>query len=313
MAQFKTEGTSQTYGQLVIFPFKKDNSVPKLNTGTINAPEGIRVKLLPNNKTQLKIGDIDDNERALISMAAFSDLPDPYVGIGQNDQSIISDNTQETSEREKINISKMAENIEDYAIVVGSSYKTKQELRKITKDASAVDLFIMLKSLDSESVEFNNLKVTELNAKFTYNFYIPEESDISSQEDQSQDPFLKNDIFNIPRYVKLTWKPTKVTEEISSFELVSALEKLKPISTAVIGYSSYAFKDSYESSLKKVAPFVAEGKAQEIVDIHKLDLAFANTSNSTVFSNTFNVILGARPSTLSIKSIPLISPPVRQK
>lgn len=305
---YKQEGTSQTYGQLVIFPSKQD-SVPLDPKIVTNSPRDIVVKLIPNGPGSLNAARISDIQRSKISLAAFSDNKEAIIDLSADTGAAVV----ETGKQEFVRISTVYQNIEDFAIVVGGE-KTPTELASVTKEASKTDFFITLKSQESEIIEYNNLKDVELKSEFIYNFYIPEETDIISQENQNQDPLLKNDIFNVPRYVKLTWEPKHVTENISNIEndflrTISTSKRIMP--KGVVGANSFNFKNSLVNSSKVLKSFSAEGVDYNLVDTHKLDLAFSNTNNQKIFTNTLNMTIESQggSSTLPIATpVPPASP-----
>jgi hypothetical protein len=127
MANFKSEGTSQTYGQLIIFPFKKDT----LSTSKFqypNSSKDIIVKLMPSTKDRvlgnsraLTVADIDDAERTKIIQAAFSENPSAAIQIGIGINS--GDGAIESPGPDQVNLAAHSETIENYAIVVGRRKK----------------------------------------------------------------------------------------------------------------------------------------------------------------------------------------------
>ena len=211
---FKRESTSQTYGQLVIFPSRQD-SAPTDPKSVVQSPRDIVVKLLSANSEPLNLARIVDTERSKISVAAMT--PNKQVVINMSAAISADKSFSEAGKQEFANISSVVQNIQDFAIVVGGS-KPEAELQSVLKQSIKTDLFITLKSKDSEIVDYNNLKDIQINSKFTYNFYTPEECDVKSQEDQSLDPLLKNSISEVPRFVKLTWDPVNITEQLSTTE-----------------------------------------------------------------------------------------------
>jgi hypothetical protein len=295
---FKREGTSQTFGQLVIFPSKKDG-LP-IDPKIINrSPKDIVVRLIPSSQGTLTLSKIVDTERSKISLAAVSDNKSAVINLSE---SFARGSLVENSVNEINNISSVFQNIQDYAIVVGGS-KGATELQKILKESAKVDLFVTLKSKESEIVDYNNLKDVDVSSKFVYNFFTPDETDISSQEDQSQDPLLKNDIFNVPRYVKLTWDVKKITEALINTE--NDFLKVFPAPKGVIGGSSDNFKNSYATSLQKINPVSSEGRLVELIDVHNLDTAFSSINNASVFTNTLNLTISTALNKLSINSLPI--------
>jgi hypothetical protein len=295
---FKREGTSQTYGQLVIFPSKQDD-VP-LDPKIVRSPKDIVVKLIPNGGGKLNLARIVDSERSKICLAAFSTNRQAVINLSAAFD--IDGAFKESSKQEIVNISSVVQNIQDFAIVVGGS-KSASELNKILKEAAKVDLFVTLKSQESEVLEYNNLQTVNMSSKFVYNFYIPEETNIASQEDQTKDPLLTKDIFNVPRYVKLSWEATHLKEPLSDTE--SDFLKVFPKVSGIVGYGSYDFKDSFQKSAKKTNLINSNGQSFELTDIHNLDVAFNSTNNGKVFTNTINATFDTSTNQTQISNLPI--------
>lgn len=314
----KTESTSQTYGQLISIPSKKDvsqfrsaDSTSVSQTYAIS-PKDVMVKIVPNDQSNEELGSkvaLSDKDRSKISISAFSDTKEPTVSL-----------TRETSRQEKTlegsalnTFAKVAANTIQHAVVIGSAYKSREDIKKALNEAKKVDMMICLKSADSEDIEFNNLKEINPDVEFTYNFFIPEEEDIVSQEDQSQDPLLKNDAFNVPRYVELNWAPVGVTDELTSEESgrkSAAVQKLKRDTfvknRGVTGFNSTNFKNSFEKSKKKTNLMERNGLKMEVADIHNLDVALNSTSNKAVFANTVNAVFNVDENKGVVNSLPIM-------
>lgn len=296
---FKREGTSQTYGQLVIFPSKQDD-VPVDPKTIVQSPKDVIVKLIPNGGGQLNLARIVDTERSKISLAAVSANKQAVINLSAAFD--VDGAFSEASKQELANISAVVENIEDFAIVVGSS-KSTLELANSLKESAKVDLFVTLKSQESEVLEYNNLQTVDLTTKFVYNFFIPEETNIASQEDQTKDPLLKTDIFNVPRYVKLSWEERHVKQPLTARE--NDFLKVFPKAAGVVGYGSYDFKDSFQKSAKKTNLVNSDGQSFELTDIHNLDVAFNSTNNGKVFTNTINVTFDTSQNQTQITNLPI--------
>jgi hypothetical protein len=308
----KVEGTSQTYGQLIVIPSKQEASSLNKVGNTLNqvsqvatvAPQDTIVKIVPNEATGLGTGVVvHDSDKSKISVAAFSDNKQPTVALNK-ESSIVE------AMLEGANLNTFATIIKNdvqHAIVIGSLLKPKEEIKKILTEAQKVDMMISMKSKFSEDLEFNNLKEPELSAEFVYNFFSPDEADVISQEDQSQDPYLKNDIFHVPRYVELRWPAAGVTEELSAEETAGDKNALQIKKEAfgkkrgVTGFNSAAFKNSFEKSKKKLNLLEKEGVKKEIVDMHKLDVAFDATANKKMFGNTISAVfnIGEQPNVIA--------------
>lgn len=308
----KTEGTTQTYGQLITIPERKDVSTSKKTEShqTTVSPRDTLVKIVPNNQKSQSLGvsmELNDTDRSKISVAAFSDTKTPTVALDRDD-----DHGESVLEGNRLNnFSTVARNRETHALVLGSTIKSKEEIKKVLTEAKKVDMMITLKSKDSEELEFNNLKEIDPEIEFTYQFFVSDEEDISSQEDQAQDPLLKGDIFDVPRYVELTWQPVGVTERLTAEEMNDKPEirELKRNTFAkkkgVAGFNSTNFKNSFEKHKKRMNPTKREGIEREVTDIHKLDVALESTSNKNRFSNSVNAVFNVDEQDEIINSLPV--------
>lgn len=308
---YKTEGTSQTYGQVVVLREKNSNFFREreISSTKILSPDKI-VKLNPvGGATQLKSSDVDDNEFSKIAAAAALQV-NPSVDIDASKDT--GANNQTISNPASINVSLTMPNIQEFAVVLGSSVKTAQDIAKSMEQSIKIDSALSMKSQFSEEIELNNLKEINVESNFVYNFYIPEEEDIISQEDQNKDPLLLRDKFNVPRYVELSWNPTILSEPISYendseeaffFKKQTFLKK----NSGVVSYNSYSHKNSYLKSASRTFPVTLEGNKVNIVDLNQTDKAFDNIVNGKTFTNTINVVLEPARSTLGKTAIPLKS------
>lgn len=172
--------------------------------------------------------------------------------------------------------------------MLGSTFASSENLKDRIKIASNADLFITLKSKESEEIEFNNLKQSEVVAKFTYNFFTPEEKNYITEENTALDPLLKNSIFDVPRYAKLTWEKQQVTEDISDIENNFQL-----------------FTEGGTFSLKNTIPFIQEGQEFDVIDIHGLNKVFDYISNGDNFSNTVGTTINTENSNNYLNKIPI--------
>ncbi len=283
----KKEGTTQTYGQLIHSSKgkkKKQNTESSKTTSSKNqestvAQQDTVIKLVTD-------GSETAMDNASIAVAAAND-------------------------REVVDVSGIREDLDvEYATVVGSSVKSKDEIKRALEEANKVNLSITLKSKQSETVSFNTLKVPDLEGQFTYNFYTPDEAQITLQEDPTKDPLLSVDIFHVPRYVNLTWNASKIVEPLSDQEQHIAKNKnLKRDSfeknRGVSSNKSSNFKNSYQKSLKKTNTLDRDGVKSELVDIHKLDVAFNATANKKVFPNVICATLNVEEQNNILDSLPI--------
>lgn len=308
---YKTEGTSQTYGQLVVLREKGANFSntkldPEISSSKILSPDKI-VKLNPIGTNQLKASDVDDNELSKIAAAAALQK-NPSVDISAENSSNL--NQTSSTANATTNVSTTMPNIESFAVVLGSLVKTSEDIAKSMEQAIKIDSSLSMKSKFSEEIELNNLKDVTLNGNFVYNFYIPEEEDVASQEDQSQDPLLLRDKFNVPRYVELAWNPVTLTEPVSyendSEEAFFFKKKtILKYNSGVVSYNSYAHKDSYLKSAARSSPVVLEGNKIQVIDLNQTDKAFDNIVNGKIFTNTINVVLEPVKTTMDATALPL--------
>ncbi len=263
----KKEGTSQTYGQKVV----------QGNEGSTPTTESPQEGSVAQTDTVIQVvaGSDETIDNSAVALAAAANM-------------------------EVIDLAATREDLDvRLATVVGSAIKSKEEVKKALEEASKVNLSITLRSPESETVNFNTLRAPTIEADFVYNFYTPDESDIVSQEDQSQDPLLRGDIYSVPRYVHLRWEASKISEPLTDLEQLvekahrdlrrETLQKSRGVSSN----RNSNFKNSYRKSLKRTELINDSGVKKELVDIHKLDEAFNFTVNKKIFSNalcaTFNV------------------------
>jgi hypothetical protein len=259
----KVEGTTQTYGQLIYTPSQSTPATVAKSTqqATNVAPNDTAVAITSTNLTAA--------EKSKIAVAAANSA----------------------------GVAKASALGGAVAIVAGSTIKTKIEVKKALDEAKKIDLNVTLKSKQSETVQFNTLKTPDMQAKFVYQFYAPDEEDIATQEDPAQDPLLKTDIHHVPRYVELSWEPPQLSEPLTDEEKSLTKEEKEEkkafynLPKGVATHFSEKVKNSYENSKKKVNLLQQEGIKAEVVDLHKLDVAFDSTVNKQLFTNSIAATL----------------------
>lgn len=280
----KTESTSQTYGQLVVVPKRKDATVSSNSGDSLSKKSDIVVSQKDTVVNVSKSSTLVDRRQIIIAAA--------------------------TSKESVVNLAAGASDVET-AIVLGSSLKSKEDVGKALTEAQKVDLSICLKSKESETIQFNTIKTPEIKGDFVYNFFTPDESSIESEEDQSKDPLLKTDISRVPRYVHLKWDAAKISEPLTSEEQGN----VKPTqlkrdailkNRGIASNKNSNFKNSYQKSLKKTNLFDYDGVKSEIVDIHKLDVAFNSTANKKVFSNSVSAVFNISSQRNVVDSLPVV-------
>lgn len=311
----KIEGTTQTYGQLISL---SNSRLSSNNTGlgqtAASSPHDVLVKIIPNTKEdspgeRIVLNDID---RSKIAIAAYSDTKDPSVALNKD----VDDRSNQRINQSP-NTTEHRENQLDYATVIGSVLKNRDEIQRILTDARKVDMMITLKSKESEILEFNNLKEIEPDANFTYNFFEDNEEDISSQENQALDPLLTKSALDVPRYVKLTWDSITVTEvvedpaqqnnsRVENKRIRQFKDEIFRQKKGVLGYDSSNFKNSFEKSKKQISLLNSNGVNVEVNDVHNLDNAMNSTSNSRVFTNSISAVFNINDSKNVIANLPIL-------
>ena len=207
--------------------------------------------------------------------------------------------------------SKVAPNVVEYAAVLGSTVKTKEEVKKALTESAKIDLSLTMKSRHSEAIEFNSIKTPDLEVEFFYNFFSEDEENIETQEDQSRDPLLRNKPHNVPRYVDLQWNIANVTEPLAGTEKsVKANQKIrketfyKPKGT--FGHSTLNLPKSISKSTKKTRPFLKDGLPRKVTDIHEPDRAFSMISNAKSFGNSISTVLNISNSKSIVSELPYL-------
>lgn len=270
----KTEGTSQTYGQLITLAISEDISLAS-NIENAVAPQDIQVTLLQSTEVTSA-----DQDRKKIIEAAFSDNTTKIASV-KKAKDVDFD---ELNDNFFLNTLVNAELTElTTATVVGSRVKTVKEIKDCLNESKKVDLLICLKSRDSESLEFNNLKIPDFQGNFVYNFYLREgdyqEDDVASREN-SEDLLAKNKPHMVPQYVELSWKSLRRAEKLKNQKRRHNVDSLESL------------------------PRNYDGKDIKIVDIDNLEKAFNSTGNSTRFTNGMDAVIITRDST-KITALPV--------
>ena len=325
---FKTEGTSVTYGQDIRLQGEESTSgaatmAPQITANDLTskgiAPSDTIVNVVESTEKVLQtacgfvITRVTPKTKSSIALAAASPLPNATVVIAKNETKFInpppttyqsigySPGREQLSIQNSIttalinNAAIVAPNVVKRAVVVGSEIKPKEEIKKILEEAQKVDLTISLKSNDSESLDFNTLKIPNTSFKLHYNFFEEGEEDIEKQEDIATDPLLKNKPINVPKYVRFDWTPARVTDPISGTELEAKKHEefridnfFTPKGTATDGtLSLYKPRDMATIS----TPLLKDGLPQTLVDIHSPEEAFKSIANKAVFGNSVPMVV----------------------
>jgi hypothetical protein len=283
----KTEGTSKTYGQVVQNPVT--GKFQSISAGVyLDAKTDTIAKFIEN---QDKKESDQGSSAAPVYVGAAPDVVVATVTSSKFDiiQQIAKGNLNGAVANNIINSSPKVQE----TIVVPSVWKKPEEIREILKESQKVDLLISLKSKESEALQFNTVQLPDLSAKFEYQFYEVNENDINIQEDQDKDPLLKNDLKNVPKYVKLSWYPVSVKERLESqrLENIDIKNKFLKLDRGVAGYANSNFKKAFNKSKKKVNLIEKDGRKIELVDTHRLDEAFDAIANNNKFSNSIHSVV----------------------
>lgn len=298
----KLEQTSQTYGQFIQIVESEIGISGRSTTGTTNrlsnAATDTTVKVVRSDNDAGNL-TLTDEDKARIAVAAVTS-PEPTVAVNMGNlggsRGIIAGDI-DLARNVSTNFSDVVQNLPGESVVVaGSVYIEPQKVKEILTEAKKIDLMLTLKSKDSEVLEFNNLKELQLDSEFTYNFFNNFEADIESQEDPSQDPYLKTSLINVPKYVKLTWKPVEITEPLSIEETTHGTEvdtlKIETFQTPRV-------------EGEQLPPINREGRKIELIDMHKLEQAVESTSNRKVFGNSISATLHVQRGRNVVNDIPV--------
>jgi len=171
-----------------------------------------------------------------------------------------------------------------------SIYSSKDEIEISQQEAKKIDSVLSVSSLYSNVVQFNFIKVPQLTSKFYYNFYVKEEDDISSNEDQSKDPLIKNTIDKVPRYVHLIWDSTFTTNELQSESELKQEQKnnkdfyfKKPKGNISSNFTNN--KGSYFDFKKNISNMKTEDGTIKLVDSDDQEKGFMSISNKYTYKN----------------------------
>jgi len=179
-------------------------------------------------------------------------------------------------------------------------------------EAEKVNLSFVLKSKESESIEFNSLHTPDLTVEFVYNYFIDDESNVETEEDQSQDPLLNTRHHAVPRYAELKWDVSHVTEVLAGTEEVAHENTNLKRSTlynrkAVFGRDSTNFQESLQKQRVKTTPLSGDGAPTEVVDIHSPERGFSAIANDREFASTVTVTVGTQDQKATVLTIPFDS------
>lgn len=339
----KLESTSQTYGQMIIFGKNVSNTTSVLTKSSINSgikagtspaspfgislqernnfidsPSKISQEVFVNPQDTLvkviakvvdAIDDINavDKERSLIAIAAISNNENATVVVDR--KNIVDTNSIAFVGSVQANVSSFSPNTFEYATVLGSCIKSKEEIKKCLLESQKVDLSITLHSKRSESIDFNNLKIPKLEVNFLYNFFEQSEEDVLLQEDQNADPLLKNRPVDVPKYSNLLWESAQVTDRLTGTEDVvrknSEIRRNifdKPRGQFSISTTNLPF--SSNSSQKRIEKINVDGLKRKIMEMHEPEKLFSAIANDSVFPNKVSITLNIGEQNAVVNSLP---------
>lgn len=258
----------------------------------------VLTRLTPDTKSNVAVVAASTNENAAVVIARNLNnfINPPPTSFRSSGLSTISANTlravpNSITGQLLSNIAKITPNIVKRAVVVGSQVKTKEETRKALEEAQKVDLTIGLRSMESESIDFNTVKIPNMEFQFVYNFFREGEEDVVKQEDPAEDPLLNDRPIDVPRYVQLDWSTVRVTEPVTGTELeVKQHEEFRSENffkpKGVAAHDTTNVPRSLERYRKRISPLKRDGQIRTIVDIHDPASAFASIANSVSFPNS---------------------------
>jgi hypothetical protein len=297
----KTEGTSQTFGQLVVL----GDQIINTGEGSFNpsvsstgiVPQDTIVTIVEDATSSTPQGSLNSS----IALAAASS--------NQSATAVVPAGSASMANSLSANMATNMPNVVGYAVIVGSSVKLKEEIDKALLEARRFDLLTTYRSKKSEPIHFNSLKSPNLQAKLIYNFYTEDEEDIRAQEDQSVDPLLNSRPSDVPRYVELSWNAVDVTEPLAgTVEFAKVNQSLRKETfsnrrgqTSAVA-SNFAFSSAKQK--KKFNPIVQDGVNKKIVDIHEPELAFSSIANSNAFANVVGVTVDVQSNAPASSNIP---------
>lgn len=327
--QRKKEGTSQTYGQLLLkstdvvqqqeLSVKKDLSIDS-NTSSDQRDKTVKIeesvasaieKIASEDTSTIKrSADLTDRDKANI-LVQLNDTKDTNTTFEVSPESRESSNKNPQNITDSLSISLAAQQeigkkISETYIRPGSKYESEEEINSIVKDSSKIDLLITAKSKFSKPIEYNTLYTPDIEVDFVYNFYIDNEENITSEEDPSRDPIVDKSLKDIPRYVVLRWnKPNslnKIKKEDSDFSTEVAYNR----NIAVLSKNSKDFINKQANFERQVRPWMEDGLSLEVIDIHKPQQGFESTVNKNKYVDTNKATVSLRENPSSLTALPYL-------
>lgn len=300
----KIEGTSKTYGQFFI-PQNSINVINGVKSSTSKKTSGISsfvkiIKTTANTSEQTVKNDsvvgklADDSIKTQIILAAANSKSDSTV--------IIQDTKKDVSTQNLGNPQK----VEEIVSVLQSETLTKDEVLSILNNSQKIDLFISTRSRSSEPIEYNTLQIPQFQSpRFIYQNWDVNESDISSQEDPSQDPLFSQKLRQVSRYIEFVWDILDTIEQTTENTILKTTSLLKIKETifrnprGVGRFSGEGTSKPISNSLKSINLIKEDTTKGKIVDIHDIEKGFDSVSNKQEFVNSVFVKIQPPKSTES--------------
>lgn len=272
----KIEGTSKTFGQFVTTTTTK-NVVPSKTT--IKIPSDADPQ---KTKTQVVIAAANNKNNSNVTVeqqSEFSDASD--LGEGKKITTVMT--------------------------IAESDILPKEQITKILLESEKIDLLISLKSEDSVPLEYNTLQEPQIeDTKFIYQFWDPNENDLSSQEDPVQDPLLTKTLQQVPRYIEIRWKSSEIIEQITenkvdnTAEAKNLKEKAFRANRGIENFASTMLVRPTNKSLRNLNSLkIGTSSKAKIVDIHEIEKGFESVSNKHEFTNTVHSVINAQNSQIT--------------
>lgn len=299
----KLEGTSRTFGQHIVY---KNQGMPTNAAQNAATNGNVSNDISVNYKTVSGIQNAGIDKNSVIVHGTIFQNNGPILASQQQEQDPITALINEILGPAPTEVS----TVSDTVTILGSKVNTQQEVRSALLEAVKIDNLTTLKSLQSEKLDLNFLQQPELqDAKFVYNFFEPSEASVLVQEDLDQDPLLKNRIYDVPKYVELTWNKLSTVEPLDDTErlpeLVLAKRDLFYTKRGVFSDKKINFKSDPARKLKDFNLSKKDGIATEIVDIHSPEKGFEATENTKMFRNSIFSVLNARKNN-PLSSLPFV-------
>ena len=273
----KREGTSKTYGQFILSKnsvIRDSAEVTPVKVTTLNSPEDSPLFLSQEIKTQAIVAAANTKESSAIV------VPPPI----QPSRKLT--NTSDASLVFPTPISSKT------ISVLNGITLPKNEVLKTLTEAQKIDLFISLHSKQSNSIEFNTLKVPQHSIKFIYQHWKGNESNIVTQEDPELDPLLVSRLKDVPRYVEISWDIVEVEEQITE-NVVPRDRETENLKQKIFRAPRGVEKQSnrYMKNLSLIKEDSHKGK---IVDIHEPELGMKSVANKNEFVNTVKTTIDTK-------------------